>query len=61
MRDQVIATALINPATAKSNVARAFSRRCGRIATANYPLLFAMAGRSNPVSLFTGTFPLDLE
>ncbi|KAK4701780.1 hypothetical protein P7C70_g4442, partial [Phenoliferia sp. Uapishka_3] len=47
-------THLHHPATVNSNVARAFSRRCGRVAVANYPILFALAGRNNIISLLTG-------
>ncbi|KAM0750445.1 hypothetical protein T439DRAFT_334799 [Meredithblackwellia eburnea MCA 4105] len=50
----IIDTHLITVASVNSNVARAFSRRCGRIAVANYPILFALAGRNNVVSLLTG-------
>lgn len=51
---QIIDTKLKTPATVNSNIARAFSRRCGRIAIANFPILFILAGRSNLVTLFTG-------
>ncbi|KAI5479003.1 ferric-chelate reductase [Pseudohyphozyma bogoriensis] len=50
----IIDTHLITPASANSNVTRAFSRRCGRIAVANLPILFTLAGRNNIVSLITG-------
>ncbi|KAL8284135.1 hypothetical protein RQP46_004884 [Phenoliferia psychrophenolica] len=45
---------LRHPASARSNIARSFSRRCGRMAIVNLPILFATMGRNNPVSLLTG-------
>lgn len=53
-RAQIVAVDLITPETKFSNIARAFSRRTGRVATQNLPVLFALVGRNNPVSLMTG-------
>ncbi|KDE07053.1 hypothetical protein MVLG_02629 [Microbotryum lychnidis-dioicae p1A1 Lamole] len=50
----VVDTKLHTPATLRSNVPRAFSRRCGRMAAANFPLLYLFAGRNSVVVFLTG-------
>ncbi|GAA5901561.1 hypothetical protein JCM6882_006312 [Rhodosporidiobolus microsporus] len=50
----VVSVQLITPNTAGSSLPRAFSRRCGRMAVANYPWLFMFAGRNNIISTMTG-------
>ncbi|GAA5857451.1 hypothetical protein JCM8547_009278 [Rhodosporidiobolus lusitaniae] len=50
----VISVNLITPNTAGSSLPRAFSRRCGRMAVANYPFLFMFAGRNNIIARLTG-------
>lgn len=52
---QVGSTQLHSAQSAGSSIARAFSRRCGRVATANYPLLFMFAGRNSVIAKLTGT------
>ncbi|BGP31960.1 ferric-chelate reductase [Rhodotorula toruloides] len=47
-------TQLHSAQSAGSSIARAFSRRCGRIATANYPILFMFAGRNSVIAKLTG-------
>jgi len=53
--EKVIASTSPIPNQAGSSVARAFSRRCGRIAIANFPVIFALAGRNSVIKLLTGT------
>ncbi|SGZ28358.1 BQ5605_C027g10321 [Microbotryum silenes-dioicae] len=55
----VVDTKLHTPATLRSNVPRAFSRRCGRIAAANFPLLYLFAGRNSVVVFLTGEYGLE--
>ncbi|SCZ93912.1 BZ3500_MvSof-1268-A1-R1_Chr6-3g08979 [Microbotryum saponariae] len=55
----VVDTKLHTPATLRSNVARAFSRRCGRMAAANFPLLYLFAGRNSVVVFLTGEYGLE--
>ncbi|GAA5835676.1 hypothetical protein JCM11251_002994 [Rhodosporidiobolus azoricus] len=50
----VISVQLITPNSPGSSLPRAFSRRCGRMAVANYPWLFMFAGRNNIISTLTG-------
>ncbi|GAA5977551.1 hypothetical protein JCM11641_006861 [Rhodosporidiobolus odoratus] len=50
----VITTQFITPQSAKSSIARAVSRRCGRMAVANYPWLYCFAGRNSILSTLTG-------
>ncbi|BGP16028.1 ferric-chelate reductase [Rhodosporidiobolus nylandii] len=50
----VVSVHLITPESAGSSVARSLSRRCGRMAIANYPWLFMFAGRNNIISMMTG-------
>lgn len=57
--EQVIAATSPIPNQAGSSVARAFSRRCGRVAVANFPILYCFAGRNNIISTLTGTSPIS--
>ncbi|GAA5836180.1 hypothetical protein JCM3766R1_001987 [Sporobolomyces carnicolor] len=57
----VIATTSPIPNQAGSSVARAFSRRCGRVAVANFPVLFCFAGRNNIISTLTGVSYQELR
>ncbi|GAA5901557.1 hypothetical protein JCM6882_006311 [Rhodosporidiobolus microsporus] len=43
------------------STAAAFSLRTGMMATANYPILFLLAGRSNIVAFFTGISYIELR
>ncbi|GAA5965128.1 hypothetical protein JCM8115_006672 [Rhodotorula mucilaginosa] len=47
-------THLHSEQSAASSIARAFSRRCGRMAVANYPILFCFAGRNSVIARLTG-------
>ncbi|GAA5981975.1 hypothetical protein JCM10908_004689 [Rhodotorula pacifica] len=47
-------THLHSAQSAGSSIARAFSRRCGRMAIANYPILFCFAGRNSVIARLTG-------
>ena len=55
-RAQVGSTHLHSEQSAASSIARAFSRRCGRMAVANYPILFCFAGRNSVIARLTGEF-----
>ncbi|GAA6002237.1 hypothetical protein JCM5350_004226 [Sporobolomyces pararoseus] len=57
----VIATTSPIPNQAGSSVARAFSRRCGRVAVANFPILFCFAGRNNIIATLTGVSYQELR
>ncbi|GAA6012243.1 hypothetical protein JCM11491_007069 [Sporobolomyces phaffii] len=49
------------PNQAGSSIPRAFSRRCGRIAVANFPMLYCFAGRNNIVATLTGVSYQELR
>ncbi|GAA5878675.1 hypothetical protein JCM16303_002165 [Sporobolomyces ruberrimus] len=57
----VIAATSPIPNQAGSSVARAFSRRCGRVAVANFPILYCFAGRNNIISTLTGVSYQELR
>ncbi|GAA5928689.1 ferric reductase family protein [Sporobolomyces koalae] len=50
----VVAVTSPIPNQAGSSVLRAFSRRCGRVAIANFPILYCFAGRNNVIATLTG-------
>ncbi|GAA6002484.1 hypothetical protein JCM10207_001145 [Rhodosporidiobolus poonsookiae] len=57
----VICVTPIAPQSAFTSIPRAFSRRCGRLAVANYPFLFTFAGRNNIIATLTGITYQDLR
>ncbi|GAA6060074.1 hypothetical protein JCM10212_003035 [Sporobolomyces blumeae] len=57
----VVAVSSPIPNQAGSSVARAFSRRCGRVAVANYPMIYCFAGRNSIVATLTGVSYQELR
>lgn len=50
----VVAVSTRGDVTLNANAARAFSRRAGRVAVANFPLLYSFAGRNSIIHILTG-------
>ena len=51
---EITTVSFVTPETSFSNIARALTRRTGRVAMQNLPVLFILFGRKNVVTMLTG-------